>query len=277
MTQQFGPLVEVEWLKAHLQDPELVIFDCRWRLTNPAFGQEAYVSGHIPGAVYVDLHNDLAAPPGPPGGRHPLPVAGVFGETMSRKGLNPTSRVVCYDDDGAGAARCWWLLTFFGLSEVAVLNGGFAHWTSAGGPVVMAIPDPIVGRFQPRPEPELTIDFETLYASREALTLVDARSPERYRGAVEPMDAVAGHIPGARNYPSQDMFQANGRFKAPDDLQALYAPVLDQTTRPVVYCGSGVTACVDILALRLLGAHPVLYPGSWSGWIEHPSAPIARG
>ncbi|NMP21098.1 sulfurtransferase [Sulfobacillus harzensis] len=277
MQPQFGPLIEPEWLHDHLADPRLVILDCRWRLQQPDYGDDAFRAGHIPGAVFIDLHRQLAGPPGPPGGRHPLPSQAAFSEVMAQAGVREGSWVVAYDDDGAGAARCWWLLTFFGHSQVAVLNGGFAAWERRGGPVTTAVTRPTPGAFTPRPNPAITIDFETLWPNYEAMTLVDARAPERYRGEVEPMDRVAGHIPGAINQPYQQLLAEDGRFKSPVELQQLLEPVLSRTDRPVVYCGSGVSACVDILGLTLIGAQPILYPGSWSGWIEHPVAPIARG
>ncbi len=276
MKESFGPLVDREWLQAHLWEPTVVILDCRWRLQEPQYGETSYGEAHIPGAIRMDMAEDLAGPPSLGAGRHPLPDAQAFAEAMSKAGVSQDTRVVCYDDDVAGAARCWWLLRFFGHPRVAVLNGGFPAWQAAGLPTEDHVPRPHPGHFIPRPDLSKTVDFESLFPNHHVLTLVDARSPERFRGKNEPVDRVGGHIPGALNVPYATTLDPDGHFKPAEDQKRLLSSVLARTRQPVVYCGSGITACVDILALTLTGAEPLLYPGSWSGWIEHPAAPIAR-
>lgn len=276
MNEPFGPLVDCEWVHAHLRDPAVVMLDCRWRLQDPHYGEASYRESHIPGAVLVDMARDLSGPAEPGAGRHPLPDAQAFAQTMSKAGVGTDTWVVCYDDDAAGAARCWWLLRFFGHARSAVLNGGFPSWQAAGLPTEDHTVRPHPRQFVPIPDLAMTVDFETLLPNRQVLTLVDARSAERFRGKNDPVDRIGGHIPGAVNVPYTEVLDSAGHFKAPEAQKRLFAPVLAKTRQPVVYCGSGVTACVDILALTLAEVEPRLYPGSWSGWIEHPAAPIAR-
>ena len=226
--------------------------DCRWELGNPARGRELYLEGHVPGASFLDVERELSAPPSSPGGRHPLPAAEDFARAAGAAGIGPGVFVVAYDQGmNGGAARLWWLLRHFGHDDVAVLEGGLDAWL---GPLVAGEEEVEVAEFEPRPRGGDTIEAEEL-ATRlgdERLTVVDARLPERYRGEVEPIDPVAGRIPGARNAPY------------PDELP----PDLLEAEEIVAYCGSGVTAAVVLLRLAQAGRGDAkLYPGSWSDWV----------
>jgi thiosulfate/3-mercaptopyruvate sulfurtransferase len=257
----FGPLVETAWLRAHLGEPGLVVIDCRYVLGKPGAGEEAYAEGHIPGAAFLDVDRDLAAAPGDRG-RHPLPEAADFEAAARGAGIGRTSRVVAYDEAGeGGAARLWWLLRHFGHDQVAVLNGGLAAWRAQGGPLERgtepqrtAADDP----FTAHPRGNDTVTAPELGATRHRL--LDARAPERFRGEVEPIDAVAGHIPGAVNVPFAEL-APGGRFPPAAELRERLGD------EPFVsYCGSGITACVLVLAGELAGVEGRLYPGSWSEW-----------
>jgi thiosulfate/3-mercaptopyruvate sulfurtransferase len=226
--------------------------DCRWELGNPARGRDLYLAGHVPGASFLDVERELSAPPSSPGGRHPLPAAEDFARAAGAAGIGPGVFVVAYDQGmNGGAARLWWLLRHFGHDDVAVLEGGLDAWL---GPLVAGEEEVEVAEFEPRPRGGDTIEAEEL-ATRlgdERLTVVDARLPERYRGEVEPIDPVAGRIPGARNAPY------------PDELP----PDLLEAEEIVAYCGSGVTAAVVLLRLAQAGRGDAkLYPGSWSDWV----------
>jgi thiosulfate/3-mercaptopyruvate sulfurtransferase len=258
-----GPLVDVDWLRAHLGEPDLAVVDCRWSLAEPGAGRRAYEQGHVPGAAFLDVDADLAAPPGP-GGRHPLPSAAAFERAARRAGIDGGSRVVAYDEAGeGGAVRLWWLLRHFGHEHSAVLDGGMRAWREAGGPLEAGPPPERDGDFQARPRGDDTIGADEL-ARRlgdPGLALLDGRAPERYAGEREPIDPVAGHIPGARNVPFAEL-APEGRFLAPAELRERLG-----NTAFVAYCGSGVTACTLLLAAEVAGLpHGSLYPGSWSEW-----------
>ncbi|MCY0899428.1 MAG: sulfurtransferase [Firmicutes bacterium] len=267
------PLVQAEWLFARLDDPHVVILDCRWQLTNPTYGIDAYRQSHIPGARYVDLGQHLSAPPGRYGGRHPLPTPQQFQEVMESLGVDDASYVVVYDDEATAAARCWWLLQYFGHGLVSMLDGGYAAWLRHGYPVTDVEPAIQRGHFTPRPDPRMVADYQTVRHLSQCFPVFDARMPDRYHGHDEPLDAKAGHIPGAENYPYTTVLNPDGTFRPLEDLRQIFP--LAQSKEPIVYCGSGVSACVNIVALRLIGADPLLYPGSWSDWIQHEDAPIA--
>jgi thiosulfate/3-mercaptopyruvate sulfurtransferase len=263
----FGPLVSAEWLREHLGEPGLVVVDCRYVLGEPGAGERAWREGHIPGAVHLDLDRDLADPPGP-GGRHPLPAAARFAAAMERARIVPGSRVVAYDEAGeGGAARLWWLLRHVGHEQVAVLDGALRGWdgslearnSSNEGRVGASEGD--AGRHMRalrNTHSGDTVDAEEIERARPRL--LDARAPERYRGEVEPIDPVAGHIPGAENVPWQDV-APEGRFLALEELRERLG---DEPF--VAYCGSGVTACTLLVAAELAGVEARLYPGSWSEW-----------
>lgn len=255
----------------------VTVLDVRYRMggSGPP-GREAFAAGHVPGAAYVDLDAALAAPPGA-GGRHPLPEPDDFAAAMRAAGVRREVPVVVYDDwSGHAAARCWWLLRYHGHADVRVLDGAWPAWTAAGGAVETGSGAPVEpGDFVADPGHLPVVDAHTV---RDVDVLVDARAPERWRGATEPVDPVAGRIPGAVNVPTARNLADDGRFRGPEELRAAYGEVgaLDGGT-VAVYCGSGVTAAHDVLALDLLGVPAALYPGSWSGWITDPDRPVERG
>ena len=268
-----SPLIDVEGLAALL--PGGTVLDVRYRMGGPP-GPEEYAAGHVPGAAYVDLDTALADPPGDRG-RHPLPEVSAFEAAMRAAGVDDDRPVVVYDDwAGRAAARCWWLLRWAGHRDVRVLDGGWSAWRAAGQPVERGGPSPgnPTGDFTARPGglPVLTAE-EVLDFAATGL-LVDARAPERFRGDVEPVDPVAGHVPGAVNVPTEANLDGDGRFRPAEELRALYAA----GDRPVAaYCGSGVTAAHDVLALAVAGVEARLYPGSWSEWVRDPDRPVATG
>ena len=267
-----GPLVTTEWLRAELGRPDLRVVDCRYRLGQPGAGEELWREAHIPGAAFLDLDRDLAAPPGERG-RHPLPDAARFEAAARRAGIGPGATVIGYDEAGeGGAARLWWLLRHFGHEGVAVLDGGLRAWREEGGPLTSEA-DPVpAGAFTAR-APGASTDTASIEEMSAASDpgarplLVDARAPERYRGELEPIDPVAGHIPGAVNLPFAELVPG-GRFLPPEQLRARFEAVGAASGGGVVaYCGSGVTACVLVLAAEVAGLGGArLYPGSWSEW-----------
>jgi len=262
--------VDVRWLSAH---PGVRIVDSRWSATGGS-GRASYAKSHIPGAVFVDLDEDLSRRGGP--GRHPFPSEKEFAGTLSRLGVSPDTHVVVYDDaGGAIAARLWFMLRVHGHGRASVLDGGFKAWLEAGLPVTQEVP-----RVEPAPLRQLRLDKSRLadraqVEKRGKSVLLDARAPERYRGETEPLDPRAGHIPGALNAPYQKNLETDGRFRAPGDLYNLYKRYGDDV---ICSCGSGVTACHDVLAREIAGLPPArLYVGSWSDWCSDPSRPIATG
>ncbi len=290
MTALPTPLITAEALRRRLAEasPTLLI-ETSFDLTDAAAGERSYRTGHLPGAHYLHLDRDLAdhAPPadGRFRGRHPLPPRAAFAATLGRLGVTPGSAVVIYDrQGGVYAARAWWMLRWMGHREVAVLDGGVAAWQAAGGALDDAVPVAApAAPATPYPvnEPGMpTIEVAPLGAALGRVRLLDARAPERFRGEVEPLDPVAGHIPGALNRPFKDNLDPQGRFLAPAALRAAFEPLLaGRPAGEVVHqCGSGVTACHNLLAMEAAGlAGSVLYPGSWSEWCADPARPIARG
>lgn len=271
------PVVSAAWLSQHLDDPQVVIVDCRFSLADPELGQQQYRASHIPGAYYLDLNKDLSSPVGRHGGRHPLPNPSELADKLAAIGVNsqetgkPTL-VVAYDDSRLGfAARLWWLLRYLGHEQVALLDGGFTGWQVAGYPVTEALPTPHQGTFVPKLRQDMVLDIEAVKARKEmpGVVLVDSREGERYRGEREPIDPIAGHIPGAVNYPWQEVTDAQGFVKAPEEQRKRWADV-EQAEEIIVYCGSGVTACVNLLSLELGGSKTSkLYAGSWSDWCSY--------
>jgi len=274
------PIVSPQWLAQRLGDPDVVVADCRFDLADPEAGRRAYAAGHIPGAVYFDLEEDLSAPAQRPGGRHPLPDVDELCRQLGQAGIGPGVTVVCYDDQqGAMAARLWWMLRWLGHDAAAVLDGGFAGWRRAGLPVTDAPANPTPRRFVPAPRPELVASAEDVQrlVQEGRGVLVDSRAPERYRGELEPIDPVAGHIPGARNLPWMDNVDADGRWRHPGELARRFAGLVGEEP-VVVYCGSGVTACANLLAMAYAGVpvQPRLYVGGWSDWCTRPGSPVAK-
>jgi thiosulfate/3-mercaptopyruvate sulfurtransferase len=255
----------------------VTLLDVRYQMGGPG-GPGEYTEGHIPGAVYVDMDTALADPPGERG-RHPLPDVGVFEAAMRAAGVSTSRPVVVYDDwQGRAAARCWWLLRHHGHEDVRVLDGGWSAWKQAGGAVETGARLVRPGDFTARPGTLPTVTAEEVPAFVERAVLVDARAAERFRGETEPVDPVAGRIPGAVNVPTGVNVRADGTFRSPEELLALYAVEgVTAQTEVGVYCGSGVTAAHNILALASAGIEATLYPGSWSEWIADPSRPVATG
>jgi thiosulfate/3-mercaptopyruvate sulfurtransferase len=260
--------------------PRLVILDVRWRLGGPP-PAELYTSGHLPGAVGVDLDRDLAAPVGDGShGRHPLPEPEALQAALRRWGVDDDSTVVAYDAaDGSSAARAWWLLRWAGVGDVRVLDGGIAAWTAARLPLTTELPSPKPGNVVVRPGRMPVLDADAAAAlAGGAGVLLDARVEPRYRGEVEPVDPVAGHIPGARSAPTGGNVDASGRFLDRELLRERFASLGVEPGRPVgAYCGSGVTAAQEVLALHLAGFPAALYAGSWSEWVADRSRPVETG
>jgi thiosulfate/3-mercaptopyruvate sulfurtransferase len=277
-----SPLISTAELAERLSDPGWRIADCRFELGKPDAGRLAWKAGHIPGAVFVDLERDLSAPVTAETGRHPLPPVEEAAATFSRIGIGAGTNVVCYDAaSGAFAARLWWMLRWLGHDAVAVLDGGFAGWVAEGRQVSTEATMPAPARFEPRPRPEMVCDAAAVAAALgRGESLVDVRGAERFAGITEPLDAVAGHVPGAVNLPYTENLGASGRFKAPSELAALWRERARSAPgrAPICMCGSGVTACHGLLALEAAGIPGGrLYAGSWSEWIRDPSRPVARG
>jgi thiosulfate/3-mercaptopyruvate sulfurtransferase len=256
---------------------DAVLIDTRLALTGPP-GRERYEAGHLPGAAHVDVDDDLADPPGA-GGRHPLPDPERFVAAMQRAGVRRGSTVVVYDDGPAtAAARLWWLLRDYGHHDVLVLDGGLAAWQAAGRPVSTEPVTPVAGDWTGLPGHLPTLDADQAAEVAQAGVLIDVRAPERFLGENEPIDPVAGHVPGAVSAPLTGNVDALGRFRPQGALLERFAALGVRRGHQVgAYCGSGVTACQTLLALRLAGFDGVLYPGSWSGWITDPSRPVATG
>jgi thiosulfate/3-mercaptopyruvate sulfurtransferase len=277
-----SPLTDVAAVARALAGPvPPVLLDVRWRLGGPP-GIESYRAGHLPGAVFADLDADLAAEPGPDG-RHPLPEPAAFQAAMRRAGVSDDRPVVVYDDaDATVAARAWWLLRYFGHGDCRVLDGGLRAWRAAGGQVTTGDgAAPAAGNFTARPGHMPVLDAAGAASLARRGALLDARARERYRGDAEPIDPVAGHIPGAISAPTTGNVAPDGRFLPAAGLRARFAALgagADGDGRPVAaYCGSGVTAAHEVLALEIAGVAASLYPGSWSNWIADPARPVATG
>jgi len=272
-----GPLVTAGQLAAELAGPGApTVLDCRWTLAGGA-DRDGYGKGHLPGAVFVDLDRALAAPPGA-GGRHPLPAPEAFQAAMRRAGVRDDRPVVAYDQgEPGGAARAWWLLGWFGHPDARVLDGGLGAWVAAGLPVTTETADPDPGDFTARPGGRSLLDAAGAARLAAAGVLLDARAPARYQGLEEPVDPVAGHIPGARNAPMADLVGDHG-LVPPASLRRLLDRHGARPGTPVgVYCGSGVVAAHLVLACEVAGIPASLYAGSWSDWVTDPSRPVATG
>jgi len=276
---KLNDLVDVDTLFFHLSDPAWVVVDCRFDLMQPESGGQRYAEGHIPGAVYAHLDRHLSGPVGERDGRHPLPEPETLAASLRDWGVSADTQVVAYDDaGGAFAARLWWLCRWLGHDAVAVLDGGMPAWIAAGHPPSQERPHPHPGSFRAMPRPELKVEADELQQALadDRLLLLDARGAERFRGESEPIDPVAGHVPGAVNRPHAANLDEQGRFRSADRLRDDYAVLLDGRSPhdAAVMCGSGVSACHNILAMHRAGLTDVrLYPGSWSEWIRDPRRP----
>lgn len=279
----YTTLVTVDELAAHVDDPEWCVFDCRHDLADPDRGERAYRTSHIPNARFAHLDRDLAGAKTGRNGRHPLPDARAFADWLGRAGMNGGKQVVAYDDaGGAFAARLWWLMRWVGHRSVAILDGGFGAWLAGGQPTTDRPPPVVPTHFEGRPDPSMIVDATWLEAhlGQPGFRLVDARSPDRYRGENETIDPVAGHIPGAVNRFFKDNLDAEGRFKPAAELREAFDFIAAgrPASEVVSQCGSGVTACHNLLAMEIAGLPGArLYPGSWSEWCSDPRRPIATG
>lgn len=274
---EFPNVVSTDWLAAHGQDPQVVVVDCRFSLADPHLGQRQYDAGHIPGAWYLNLDQDLSSPVQTHGGRHPLPDWPAFCQRLEQMGVTSTSphgptQVVVYDDSRfAFASRLWWMLKYLGHDTVAVLDGGWRAWHQGGYGVSTEAPAPQAGQFMPRLQTDWVVDIAQVRRRKDdaKVWLIDSREPARYRGEVEPIDPVAGHIPGAVNHDWQEVSTAEGYLK-PAAAQAQRWEILEGAEEVMVYCGSGVTACVNLLSQAVAGQSLAkLYVGGWSDWCSY--------
>jgi len=266
-------VVSAQYLSEHLDDPQVVIVDCRFALTEPELGYQQYQISHIPGAHYLDLNKDLSSPVERHGGRHPLPNTTELAKKFAAIGINfQETLVVAYDNSRfAFGARLWWLLRYMGHDKVKLLNGGWNAWESAGYPVSEILPKPRTGSFTAQVKPDWVVNIETVKARKDdpGIVLVDSRERDRYLGKREPIDPIADCIPGAVNYPWQDVTDNQGELRSPDELLERWADI-QSSKEIIVYCGSGVTACVNLLSLEVAGIEGAkLYAGGWSDWCSY--------
>ena len=279
----FRTLISTAVLASHIDDPLYVIVDCRSKLDDLEWGAREYAAAHIPGASYADLTHDLSGPKSGSNGRHPLPDPDTLVQTFGRLGIASGVQVVAYDqENGMFASRLWWLLRWLGHDAVAVLDGGFKKWTAEGRPVESGQTRRVLRQFTGSPRADMAVDVQTVasHLADGGPRLVDARAPERYRGDTEPIDKIGGHIPGAKNHFFQWNLDEQGLFRTPEELRAKIRASIGEVPADqiVCYCGSGVTACHNLLAFEhagLTGAK--LYAGSWSEWSSDPSRPIEKG
>ncbi len=292
--------VSIKWLLARLYEPDLIVADCRFWLDAPEAGRQKYNESHIPRSIYLDLKEDLSSIVGTHGGRHPLPEPEQIARTFGRAGMSQDDRIVIYDDNkGMYAARLWWMLTYMGHTQVYILEQDFSAWKQAGFPVTDEQPIVVPKTFEARPQPDMLVGVEyvrevserlsrkgssdsfatadSANASASKTVLIDSRAHSRYLGLEETMDPKAGHIPGAVNFFWQDVLTEAGSLKSAEQLKEHFAG-LDRDAEIIVYCGSGVSACPNVVALKQIGYENVkLYSGSWSDWISYEEHPIATG
>ena len=280
---RFTTLVSTEQLAQLLNDPDWIVFDCRITLTNSAAGRTAYQQGHIPGTRYVNLDEDMSSAVTPTSGRHPLPEMQVFADKLSSWGVDKRKQVVVYDDSfGSMAVKMWWLLRWLGHDNVALLNGNWQMWNKHKLPVTTELPKIIPAHFEPHVRNELLVDTEEVdFARRERCSvLIDARPEQRFAGEREPLDKVAGHIPGSVNWVYEENLDFDGTYLPADELKEAYLNLMNglKPEQVIHTCGSGVTACHNMLAMEIAGLHgSKLYAGSWSEWITDPKRPVATG
>lgn len=274
-------LMTVTELRSRLQGGGVVSFDCRFSLDDPKVGRRQYDAGHIPGAMYLDLEQDLSGPSTPASGRHPLPDPRELAAKLAHFGASTDKAVLVYDDGEGMVARAWWLIRYLGHEDVQILDGGFGAWLAAGYETSEEEPQPPVASFTPQVRSDWVVDVsdvERIVAGDRQAILIDARAAPRYRGEQEPLDPKAGHIPGATNVPWQEGIDAAKRWRDPEEQLRRFEPVLARGEEIVCYCGSGVTACADLFALELAGIRDAkLYPGSWSEWCADPRRGVATG
>lgn len=269
------PLIHVEQLAPLIGKEGLVLLDCRFALNDTEAGRRAYTEAHLPGAVYLHLDEDLSGPVGAHGGRHPLPDPAVLAAKLGAAGVGDGVSVVVYDDAGPFAARLWWLLRWLGHDEVAVLDGGYSAWTAAGQPVTAELPAPVARSLTPRPRREMLAEMEEVRSRPVGTAVVDARPPHRFAGQPDPLDAKPGHIPGAVSRFWADGLRG-GFWLSPEEQRSRFAG-LPGAGEVIHSCGSGVTACANLLAMEIAGLPGSrLYPGSWSDWVSYDENPVER-
>lgn len=285
----FTTLIDVPTLAAHLGSPNWVLLDCRFELGKPEVGETRYFEGHIPGARYAHLDRDLAAAPGPSTGRHPLPDPAIFAALAGRWGIDDDTQIVVYDQGNSFyAARAWWIFRWLGHDHVAMLDGGLAAWSHAGHTLERTVAEATPRTFTARPKSGLVVDAATVLqaatprdgSARNRSRIVDARGPDRFAGENETMDPVGGHVPGAVNHHYARNYGSDGRMRDAASLREQWLATLDGVApaHMIAMCGSGVSACVNLLAMTHAGLEGArLYPGSWSEWVRDPSRPVARG
>jgi thiosulfate/3-mercaptopyruvate sulfurtransferase len=279
----YPTIIPAAELASHLSDSDWVFVDCRFDTDNPSWGHEQYLENHLPGAVYAHQNNDLASQVTPHTGRHPLPEPELIMRRFGEWGISQDTQVIAYDDaDGSKAARLWWLLRYYGHEKAAVLNGGLLRWIKAGFTLRAGEEQNMPQDFTGQPHPEMVADQALVDLARQdpAWLVVDARSPERHEGMYELIDSVAGRIPGSVNYYYGDNLNPGSTFRASQDLREEFLALLAgrQPQQVIQYCGSGITACLNVLAFEYAGlSGSRLYPGSWSEWIRNPANPIATG
>lgn len=256
-----GPLVSAEWLVRNT-DSDIVIIDCRWDLFDGEKGNREYLKGHVPGARFVSMESELADLSRKKSGRHPLPEADKFASAMESAGVGDSSVVICYDSDGSGSARLWFLLNLYGHGDVYIVDGGIDAYVKAGGKLTTEIPVAVKSNFTPVKRNDMIAAREEIMTGK--LNMVDVRAGERYRGIFEPIDPKKGHIPGASNFP-HPVFMKDGRYRSVSELKDLMREIGDS---PVFYCGSGITSCVPYVASVIAGKRARIYPGSWSEWVS---------
>lgn len=276
------PIVSKKWLLARMYEPDLVIVDCRFELGRPSAGRDVFTLSHIPGAIHLDLEADLSSPVGTHGGRHPLPDPEVLAERLTQVGISNDSVIVAYDDQGGmNASRLWWLLRWLGHDSVFVMDEGFSVWRNSGYPVTDAQPVRIPSSFVPAIQhSNMLADMTDVRQSinNPDVLLVDSRDASRYKGEQEPIDTKAGHIPGAINSFWKQVLDESGSWKSDEQLRTQFSEItkaMDKGREAIIYCGSGVSACPNVLALHKLGYSQVkLYAGSWSDWITYEGNPV---
>ena len=281
----YKTLIDAATLAQHVTDPRWVVIDCRHDLMNPAFGRDAFAAGHLPGAQFASIDDDLSGPKNANDasfrGRHPLPDRAALVATLRRFGIGDDTQVVAYDAHGGMfAARLWWLLRWLGHEAVAVLDGGLPAWQAAGFEVSADVAPRTPGNVSDRPALTRTVTVDDVVANLTSgvSVVIDARAPDRFRGENETIDPVGGHIPGAKNRFFKDNLNADGTFKPAEQLWEAFAPLSDVPTSAIMQCGSGVTACHNLLAMEVAGLPgAALYPGSWSEWCADPKRPVATG
>lgn len=276
----FSTVVSTEQLAQQVNDPAWIVIDCRFTLTNTEAGRAAYARGHLPGARYAHLDQDLAGPKNGSNGRHPLPDAQAFAQKLGAWGIDAKTQVVVYDDSfGAIAVRLWWMLRWMGHDAVALLDGGLPKWQREQRPLTADLPQVTPKVFTAQVRHDMAVDTDAVLRATSSL-IVDARAEMRFIGEIEPLDPVAGHVPGAKNLPFDDNLAMDGTLLPAAELRERYTELLDgKSPEQVIHmCGSGVTTCHNLLAMEIAGLKGgKLYAGSWSEWVADPSRPVAKG